>query len=129
MNALLFLAENLRRGRMTLRFPERAPEPEHYRGLVRMDEARCEGCGMCAFVCTSKAIVFRAQLASYDWSYDPGQCTFCGRCVDGCAARALSMSSSRPPVYTRSGALKVAHRLARKPPPGAPSPSVPQGIP
>jgi formate hydrogenlyase subunit 6/NADH:ubiquinone oxidoreductase subunit I len=123
MNALRLLMGNLRRGAMTLRFPARPPEPASYRGLVEMERDRCRGCGMCAFVCTSGAIRFQAKPDSYDWSYDAGMCTFCGRCVDGCASQALSMQASRPPVYTRSGALQVALNLPRKPPPGtAPAP-------
>ncbi len=122
MNALALLVENLRRGALTLRFPARPPEPPAYRGLVQMERDRCQGCGMCAFVCTSSAIRFQAKATSYDWSYDAGQCTFCGRCVDGCASQAISMQPSRPPVYTDPGALKVALSLPRKPPPGAAPP-------
>ncbi|HET6438998.1 MAG TPA: 4Fe-4S dicluster domain-containing protein [Anaeromyxobacter sp.] len=125
MNAFEFLLENLRRGSVTLRFPARAPEPLGYRGLVEMDRDRCQGCGMCAFVCTSSSIRFEARTATYDWSYDAARCTFCGRCVDGCASQAISMQHSRPPVYTREGALRVALTLPRKPPPGAAPPAGP----
>ncbi len=120
MNALALLLDNLRRGTRTLRFPARAAEPPAFRGLVQMDRDRCQGCGMCAFVCTSSAIVFRAKPTTYEWSYDAGQCTFCGRCVDACASAALTQQAARPPVYTAQGALKVELSLPRKPPPGAP---------
>ncbi len=119
MNALALLARNLRRGAQTLRFPARASEPPAYRGLVQMERERCQGCGMCAFDCTSSAIRFQAKAASYDWSYDAACCTFCGRCVDGCASQAISMQASRPPVYVEPGALRVALTLPRRPPPGA----------
>ncbi|HVO20698.1 MAG TPA: 4Fe-4S binding protein [Anaeromyxobacter sp.] len=119
MNVLQFLLENLSRGPVTLRFPERPPAPAAYRGLVEMDRERCEGCGMCAFVCTSRAIVFRNKPQTYEWSYDPGQCTFCGRCVDACASHALRQQPSRPPIYTDPSELRLAYSLPRKPPPGA----------
>ncbi len=122
MNALALILGNLRRGAVTLRFPARAPEPAGYRGLVEMDRERCQGCGMCAFVCTSAAIRFQARSQSYDWSYDAGRCTFCGRCVDGCASQAISMQATRPPVYTAAGALQVALNIPRRPPPGAAPP-------
>ena len=124
MNAIALLFENLGRGTVTYRFPARAPEPAGYRGLVEMDGDKCQGCGMCAFVCTSSAIRFAAKPTSYDWSYDAAKCTFCGRCVDGCASKAISMQGSRPPVYTRDGALRVELNLPRKPPPG-PAPQGP----
>jgi len=123
MNAIALLLDNLRRGTVTFRFPARAPEPAGYRGLVEMDRDKCQGCGMCAFVCTSSAIQFEAKATTYDWSYDAAKCTFCGRCVDGCASQAVSMQHSRPPVYTHDGALRVALTLPRKPPPGAAPPA------
>lgn len=122
MKVLSVLAQNLMHGTVTFRFPQRPPTAPAYRGLVLMDAGKCQGCGMCAFVCTSRAIVFRARPQTYEWSYDGGQCTFCGRCVDACASAAISMEAGRPPVYTVRGALKKELSLPRKPPPGTPAP-------
>jgi formate hydrogenlyase subunit 6/NADH:ubiquinone oxidoreductase subunit I len=109
--------ENLLDGPITIRFPDRPSPKAGYRGLVEFDEARCEACGMCAFVCTSAAIKSKRRRDVYDWSYDPAQCTFCARCVDICEPHALSMQSICPPAYSTSGALKESHTLtrARKP--------------
>jgi formate hydrogenlyase subunit 6/NADH:ubiquinone oxidoreductase subunit I len=122
MNALSLLLENLARGAVTVRFPARPPAPAAFRGLVDFDEERCQGCGMCAFVCTSGSIVYRPRPKTYEWSYEPGACTFCGRCVDACVSHAISMQPSRPPVYTRAGELHRAFSVPRRPPPGTPPP-------
>jgi formate hydrogenlyase subunit 6/NADH:ubiquinone oxidoreductase subunit I len=113
---LSLLLENLLHGASTFRYPDCPPTAAKYRGLVEFDPAKCDGCGMCSFVCTSSAIVGKARKETYEWSYDAGQCTFCGRCVDVCAPHNLHMQSSRPPIYTESGALKKAFTVIRKPP-------------
>lgn len=120
MSVLTLLARNLLRPTVTLRVPARPPLAPAYRGLVRMDETRCQGCGMCAFVCTSRAIVFRPRPTTYEWSYDGGQCTFCGRCVDACAAGSITQEGTPPPVYTVRGALRREVSIERKPPPPPP---------
>jgi formate hydrogenlyase subunit 6/NADH:ubiquinone oxidoreductase subunit I len=127
MNVVNLLLENVSHGASTFRFPDSPPICARFRGLVEYDPSKCDGCGMCAFVCTSSAIKGRAGKDKagkeiYDWSYDPGQCTFCGRCVDVCAPHNLHMQESRPPIYTVSGALKIAYTIARKPP-GQPKPA------
>ena len=120
MSILDLLWRNLRRGTMTLRFPERPPVSEGYRGLVRFDPALCIGCAICRFRCTARAITFSAAKTEFTWAYDPGQCTFCGRCVEGCKEHALSQEAACPPVYLSIGALKKSYTLPRKPP--APKP-------
>ena len=125
MNVVTLLMENLQHGASTFRFPECPPTCARYRGLVEFDPLKCDGCGMCAFVCTSAAIKGRRRKDTYEWSYDAAQCTFCGRCVDVCAPRNLHMQSTRPPVYTTSGALKCAYTVLRKPPAPAAPPATP----
>lgn len=125
MNVLAMLARNVLLGPVTVRFPASLPPPPSYRGLVAMNQQTCEGCGMCAFVCTSRSIVFKALKTTYEWSYEPGRCTYCGRCVDVCASHSLSHAAERPPVCTDLEALKLAYTLPRKPPPGAPSKPAP----
>jgi len=122
MNVVNLLLENVSHGSSTFRFPDSPPICARFRGLVEYDPSKCDGCGMCAFVCTSSAIKGRATKDTYEWSYDPGQCTFCGRCVDVCAPHNLHMQESRPPIYTVSSALKISHTIARKPP-GQPKPA------
>jgi formate hydrogenlyase subunit 6 len=130
MNALSLLLENLSRGALTLRFPARPPAPDRYRGLVQFDPEACQGCGMCAFVCTSGSIVYRPRPKVYEWAYEPGACTFCGRCVESCVSHAITMQPTRPPIYTQAGALKTSYQVPRRPPPGtAPPPPAPPAAP
>ncbi len=119
MNIVTLLIENLRDGATTFRYPDCPPTASGYRGLVEFDPMRCDGCGMCAFACTSAAIKGRSRKETYEWSYDPAQCTFCGRCVDVCAPHNLKMQSTRPPVYTVAGSLKRSYTVIRKPVGGA----------
>ena len=128
MNIVTILLQNIFGGTRTLRFPDCPPTAPHYRGLVEFDPALCDGCGMCAFVCTSSAIKARARKDTYEWSYDPAQCTFCGRCVDVCAPHNLRMQVTRPPTYTMEGALKKSFTVTRKPP-TSPKPSTPVATP
>ena len=116
MNIFSMLWKNFWGGNRTLRFPARPPAAEQYRGLVCFDPARCTGCAVCKFRCTSRAIEFKAGKGEFTWSYDPGQCTFCGRCVEGCKDNALSQESAPPPVYTSKGALRHAYTVQRKAP-------------
>ncbi|SRR6266568_1436294 len=122
MSILSMLWKNLRGGSRTLLFPARPHVTERFRGLVEFDRARCTGCAICKFRCTSRAIDFKGGKGEFTWSYDPGQCTFCGRCVEGCKDHALSQQSACPPIYTSIGELKKSYTLARKPPAPRPAP-------
>lgn len=112
MNILHVISHNLKLGPGTLRFPDRAPLPEGFRGAVQFEPEQCVGCATCAYVCTSAAIELLDHVTDYEWSYDPGRCTFCGRCVAVCPSHALTMAAGRPPVYTEPGALRHSQRLA-----------------
>jgi len=116
MNILTLLWNNVRRGAVTFRFPNRPVVSQGYRGLVRFNPELCTGCAICRFRCTARAITFSSAKGEFTWSYDPGQCTFCGRCVEGCKTHALSQASECPPVYLNIGELKRVYTLACKPP-------------
>jgi formate hydrogenlyase subunit 6/NADH:ubiquinone oxidoreductase subunit I len=114
MKMLSMLWKNFWGGHRTLQFPARPRITEHFRGLVQFDPARCTGCAICKFRCTSRAIDFKGGKGEFTWSYDPGQCTFCGRCVEGCKDHALSQQSDTPPLYTELGELQKSYTVARK---------------
>jgi len=111
MNILKVILGNLRHRPVTLPFPERAPLPAEFRGLVQMDTGQCIGCGICAYVCVDGAIKVSDHGGGYDWTYDPGACTFCERCVHFCPVSALTMEASPTPAYTRRQELQQIHHM------------------
>jgi NADH-quinone oxidoreductase subunit I len=98
---------------VTVFYPEQKREVyPRFRGMLALsldDDGfeKCVGCGLCARVCPSDAIVVdaaetdpetpysRAERYARDYVVDIGRCIFCGYCVDACPTEALSMT----PVY------------------------------
>jgi Pyruvate/2-oxoacid:ferredoxin oxidoreductase delta subunit len=57
------------------------------RGLLRVDQSECKGCGMCAEACPPRAIRMGEQLNHYGYrtaSYAGSGCTGCGVCFMVC---------------------------------------------
>jgi formate hydrogenlyase subunit 6/NADH:ubiquinone oxidoreductase subunit I len=119
MSIVRLLLQNLRGGVVTLPFPERPPIEGVFRGMVQNNPDECTGCGLCAYVCTSSAITVQRVLDGSQWTYDPGQCTFCARCVQRCPKHCLTMSGSRPPVYSHHGELRESLFIKKKKPAAA----------
>ncbi len=115
MSILHILAENLRQGVVTLRYPQRVQPPPNYRSLVQLQKEQCVGCACCAYVCVSGAIQVREKREEYVWAYDPAKCTFCGRCIEACPTQALQMQTERPPIYHQPGALAVSYSMTYPP--------------
>ena len=102
---LRLMAGNLSKGPATIPFPGQVPAPDLFRGAVRLEPSRCLACGMCAYVCVSRAITGEDRTGEYHWSYDPGRCTFCARCADRCPGEALSMEPIPLDPYRQQGGL------------------------
>jgi ferredoxin len=111
MNILQILTKNLLHKPVTLRFPKKVPEPNGYHGLVKIDEKKCLCCGICAYVCVSKAVVTTDLHDSCEWEYHPGRCTFCGKCADSCPGYALSMEAKSGHSYSQPEELNEIHRI------------------
>jgi Pyruvate/2-oxoacid:ferredoxin oxidoreductase delta subunit len=52
-----------------------------------IDEAVCTGCGKCALICLSEAIILENRIPHIDQN----KCTGCGICVSECPAHAIEM--------------------------------------
>jgi NAD-dependent dihydropyrimidine dehydrogenase PreA subunit len=57
------------------------------RGLLRVDENECKGCGLCVEACPPKVIAMGERLNHYGYrtaSYTGSGCTGCGICFMVC---------------------------------------------
>ncbi len=122
MKILRLILDNLKRGTLTSKFPEKQPVSPNYRGMVSIDSERCVGCGQCAYSCPSCAMEVHREGDNYQWKYDAAKCTFCGRCIDRCKLHLLTMATERPPVYEHQGDLKQEFNMVRKRPVRPPAP-------
>lgn len=125
---------------VTVFYPEQKREVSpRFRGLhaLSLDEdgfEKCVGCGLCAKICPSDAIVVdaaetteeepysRAERYAKDYVIDIGRCIFCGYCVDACPTEALSMTPRYELAdyerenfyYTKSRLLANGDRLTKR---------------
>jgi Ni,Fe-hydrogenase III small subunit/Pyruvate/2-oxoacid:ferredoxin oxidoreductase delta subunit len=114
------LAERLRQGHRTIRFPAGDPPkiPDRFRGLPVLDAAKCTaGCERCADVCPTDAV------AAVDGRprMDLGRCLFCSECVQACPAGAVAFtpdyrlaSRSREGLIVDGNAFQLAAALDAK---------------
>ncbi len=57
------------------------------RGMLRIDEAECKGCGLCIEACPPKVIALSDRLNHYGYrpaEYSGSGCTGCGICFLAC---------------------------------------------
>lgn len=108
MNILDIIKGNISRRPQTVRFPDREAPAAAYRGPVAMDPAKCLACGICDYVCVSRAITVTPAEGGCDWTYDPARCTFCGRCADHCPADAITQHGDCGDCYAKPGTQHVA---------------------
>ena len=73
MKILRLILDNLKRGTLTAKFPEKQPVSPNYRGMVSIDSEKCVGCGQCAYSCPSCAMEVHREGDKYQWKYDARQ--------------------------------------------------------
>jgi len=87
------------------------------RGLLRVDEAECKGCGLCMEACPPKVISLSDRLNHYGYRtavYAGSGCTGCGICFLACpepgALAVYRISLKRPvaPVRPAQGGMQCA---------------------
>jgi len=63
------------------------PDPKRDRGLLRIDDEECKGCGLCIEACPPKVISMSERLNRYGYHtavYAGAGCTGCGICFMVC---------------------------------------------
>ena len=101
-----------RQGKRTIPFP--APElglPERFRGLPRLDAARCEaGCGACVEACPTGAV------HTDPLRVDLGACVFCPACVAACPGGAITYTTSHRLASSERESLLLLSTGSQAPP-------------
>ncbi|MEM1628508.1 MAG: 4Fe-4S binding protein [Desulfurococcaceae archaeon] len=76
--------------RITRKYPEEPPLlTSEFRGLIRIDPAKCTGCGACVRACPPNALDIVDMGDKIVIKYFIGRCIYCWRCVDICPVKAI----------------------------------------
>ena len=59
---------------------------KRYSDKLKIDRARCIGCGVCVRICPMKNFTLENQAAA-----PHGKCTMCYRCISGCPQKAITL--------------------------------------
>ncbi len=82
------------------------------RGLLRVNQDECKGCGLCIESCPKKVITLKDQLNHYGYrtaAYTGSGCTACGICFLACPEPgAITVLRLRPAI--RPAAIQGAAR-------------------
>jgi Ni,Fe-hydrogenase III small subunit/Pyruvate/2-oxoacid:ferredoxin oxidoreductase delta subunit len=99
------LAERLRQGHRTIRFPADAPMlPERFRGRPVIDATKCpDDCHACADACPTRAITVLENGPRLDL----GRCLFCIDCTEACPEGAIQYTQDHRLASRTRGGLVV----------------------
>lgn len=93
-----------------------------YRGYVRNDLTKCNGCGICVPVCPVKALDFKAEsrmdgsINVQEFRIDLGKCFSCSACIEVCPEASLFYSKDFELVTNRTDDLiMVLHGHSGRP--------------
>jgi NAD-dependent dihydropyrimidine dehydrogenase PreA subunit len=89
------------------------------RGMLKIDEAECKGCGLCVEACPPKVISLGNDLNHYGYRtavYAGAGCTGCGICFMACpepgAITVMRAIGNRPAPVTASKDLEGSRQCA-----------------
>ena len=95
------------------------------RKIIKIDEEKCNGCGLCAAACHEGAIGMvegKAKLLREDY------CDGLGDCLPACPTGAISFEVREAPAYDEAAVLKAKAQAVQEPP-QAPKAPLPCGCP
>ncbi len=87
------------------------------RKIIKIDEEKCNGCGVCATACHEGAIEMidgKAKLTREDY------CDGLGDCLPSCPTNAISFEEREAPAYNEEAVLKAKQAKQNKLPCGCP---------
>jgi len=113
---LKYLLRGIRRRPATVLYPlEKVRLPYQSRGLHKLDDEKCTGCGACSRACPNVCIDM-VQVAEKKKrpGIDIGRCLFCGYCVDVCPFGAMHMTGNYElAVFSRKELLMTPEMLMK----------------
>jgi ferredoxin len=79
------------------------------------DAELCLGCGICAYVCSPRALVLEARGEEYIlWKFFPERCSSCGDCVMYCPAKAIRLEPKEPIMPEEQSPTPIEHKVIPK---------------
>lgn len=87
-----------------------------YRGRLMLKDIKdCIGCGVCAWICPTKAISLVTVNGRRLPSFDLGRCCVCGLCVEKCPRPLMFTQAYELSAYERNDFIYSPDRLATSP--------------
>jgi NAD-dependent dihydropyrimidine dehydrogenase PreA subunit len=74
--------------------------------MIKIDQARCTGCGACVEICPHGALYLVEGVATLD----PALCRACEACVAACPVEAITLLTTAPKPATRAVAVQARRK-------------------